>query len=579
MRAATATGEPQPAVTPRAPGSFRFLLPVALVVVAARVPLLTAGADGALSLMADDASYYLEAARRTIEQPGWPSLDGRNPTNGWHPLYFGAVAALQAVVGTAPQRVLPAVLALNLALNAAAVLVLAMAVRARLGGRAGLVAAMALGVNPGWLAHGLAGVENSLSSLLLLFAALRWLRRFDPPDAEPPLPMHRGWWWDGCLLGLSVLGRTDAVIFAACYAASALLLRRRHERLAPVVRDLAACTLAAIVVVSPWLFLNYWRFGTIVQDSALALHARFDGSAALVLRNLSFWAYRLAWAWGIVPLTGFLIGCALPIDRLRRMGGRGDAAWPAVVLVCACVAALSIRANDPWFIDNAWLAAAELGLGLAGLLSGLAAPRTHNAFAATTHAFLWSFVLLLTLAYSTVLGSFQLWYTTAPILAAILVLTLPALAQLLQRQPHLALIVGVLLAVQAGARVQGYLTRGAFEGMQPRVLEEGAVLRSRLEQAAADTGLGFGSFDSGELSYRVHPFPIANLDGVMNHGAAQALSSHTLAAYMRAAGITHVLGSADRVALFARLGRFAARSDPALSAALGVPAWRVAPAP
>src|SRR5258706_1596646 len=87
---------------------------------AARLPFLLPGPDVQFSLLGDDAFYYLEAARRAAESGLWPSMDGRHPTNGFHPVYMLLLIALQRVVGTAPRLVIPLVMALNLALNGAA---------------------------------------------------------------------------------------------------------------------------------------------------------------------------------------------------------------------------------------------------------------------------------------------------------------------------------------------------------------------------------------------------------------------------------------------------------------------------
>jgi len=53
----------------------------------------------------------------------WPTMDGRNPTNGFHPLYFVAMVAIERLIVN-PYGIIKATVGLNLALNAAVVLVL-----------------------------------------------------------------------------------------------------------------------------------------------------------------------------------------------------------------------------------------------------------------------------------------------------------------------------------------------------------------------------------------------------------------------------------------------------------------------
>lgn len=570
--------------TPSADASApaRLVLIVAAVALAVRLPLLAAGPDVQLSLMADDACYYLEAARRCLETAAWPSMDGVHPTNGFHPLYFVLVLILQKLIGTETRIVTGVVFALNAALNVLALTVLVRSLRGKLGGTAGLVTVVALALSPGWLAHGLAGVENSLSSLLLLLAALRWIARFDPgagiaPRAPGP---QAGWWADGLLLGLAMLGRTDAVLFAALYLASAFILRARHERMQTIVRDLAICTGVAAVIVAPWAILNLWHFGTIAQDSAVALSTRFSrlhgafgtvGWAGLFAKNIAFWLYRLGWTWGLLPLTFFLCGYALPLRRWRRLGGRSACAALAVL----CAAALAIQVNDPWYIDAMRSSAVELTLGFASFAAGACAIREQQGFPRSTYYFLLGWTLLLALTMSGGIGSFQLWYTTAPALAAILLLTAPALAALVRPRPVMAVVLLCLLVAQSAIRVHRYLHRGtSAAGVSHHLIADGEVLRRRLQDAAATGAFRAGSFDSGQLSYRVHPFPVANLDGVMNHDAARAIAANTLAGHLRATGCTHLITSEDRLNYFRGVSPFEAQPDTAMSGRLGVTVFR-----
>lgn len=562
----------------------RLVLVVAAVALAVRLPLLAASPDVQLSLLADDACYYLEAARRCLETAAWPSMDGVHPTNGFHPLYFVLVLALQKLIGTDTRIVTGVVFALNAALNVLALMVLVRSLRGKLGGTAGLVTAVALALSPGWLAHGLAGVENSLSSLLLLLAALRWIARFDPGAglaSRAPGP-QAGWWADGLLLGLAMLGRTDAVLFAALYVGSAFILRARHERMQTIVRDLVICTGVAAVIVAPWAILNLWRFGSVAQDSAVALSTRFSrlhgafgtvGWASLFAKNIAFWLYRLGWTWGLLPLTFFLCGYALPLRRWRRLGGRSACA----ALTVFCAAALAIQANDPWYIDALRSSGLELALGLASFATGVGAMRDLHGFTRSTSYFLLGWTLLLAVTMSGGIGSFQLWYTTAPALAAILLLTSPALAALLRTRPVMAIVLLCLVAAQSAIRVHRYLHRGtSAAGVSRHLIADGEALRQRLQDAAATGIFRAGSFDSGQLSYRVHPFPVANLDGVMSHDAARAIAANTLAQHLRDGGYTHVITSEDRLNYFRGVSPFEAWPDTAMSRRLGVTVFRPA---
>jgi len=568
------------------PGRFAWgpLLLIALLALAVRLPLLLADVDTHLSLLADDASYYLEAARRTAADGGWPTLDGERTTNGFHPVYMALQVGAQRWLGDDPRRVIPGTMALHLALNGVACLLLAGACFRGRPLRGGVLLALLLAAaSPGWLAHGIAGLEASLAAPLLLVAALRWIRRWDPDVlGQPPMPGGwTSWLVDGLLLGLAMLTRTDSVLFAAPFLVGALVLEARRTGPGPAVARAVLAGVAATALVAPWLAVNLVLFGTPAQDSAVALGARFDalhgpvGSAgwvALAGKNAAFWFYRLGWAWGLLPLTGWLVGIALPLPWFRRPQG---AAWPPWIAVALAVGALAIRSNDPWYIDRELLAGVELALGCGGCLAGLLTPRPDRGWSTATSALLLGYLVLSVAIYSGVIRSFQLWYTTAPVLVGLLLWTLPGLAATLKGRRLLGLALAILVGAQVVGRVHSYRSRGAFEGKADAMLDSGQELSRALTQVAAERPLAVGSFDCGELSYRVHPFPIVNLDGVMNHGAAEAMRDREIARYLDHEGVTHVLGPADRVEEFRRVSPFAVVPDPELSARVGAELHRI----
>ncbi len=552
---------------------------LALVVAAPRIPILLAGPDAHLSLMVDDASYYLEAARRAVETGLWPSMDGRNPTNGFHPLYMLVLIAFQHAVGTAPHTVLPLVMTFHLMLNGVAAWLLGRIALRSVAGAAGWFAAILLALNPGWLAHGTLGVENGLSSLLLLALVLRWDRRFGS-DLATPEP-RRTWMLDGLLLGLVVLARTDAVIWGFVFLAWGLWRCSRQgasRRFLPSI--LGSAAIAALVVV-PWLVANAWWFGTVVQDSGAALAARYDqeygsrfsaSSLRVAMLHVGFWLYRMLWAGGFGPLTGWVLGRAIapqprPIVRASLTG------W---VVVGLCAISLLLRANDPTAIRNVPTAEIWLGLGTAafaiGILSGrMAAVRWRPVFGMALTA-----ATLTVFAYAFVLRGFQVWYSTGPCLAFVLLVMAKALAPALEGRRWLGVALVALMATQSVLVVRALGSRGGIEGMQQDLLALGRDLRERLAALTAEhPTTRFGSFDSGELSYRLHPVPITNLDGVMNHAASIALRQRRLGRYLVQDGITHVISTAKGIAKFQRVSPFEVVRDDAWSTRAGVEVWAV----
>lgn len=557
------------------------LLVLALLVVLPRLPLQLAGPDAHLSLMVDDASYYMEAARRTAETGKWPSMDGLHTTNGFHPLYMAMLISIHGVAGTEPRTVLPIVMLLNLTFNAIAVWLLLRTVVLRRMGVASIAAGILLALDPGWLAHGTMGVENSLSSLLLLLAVLRWDRRYGRDDFAPG--GGRGWLLDGTLLGLAILGRTDSAIFALAYLLGAVWRMARVRGLRPALAEAIGTGLVATIVVAPWLVSNLMRFGTVVQDSGSALAARYSSdygprtsvaSLKIEATGLGFWAYRFLWAGGLVPLTGWLLGLSVPLQGLRRHGRAGWIGWSVAGM---CAVDLLLRANDPTDIRDPRMAALELGLGVVAFLGGLLFERPLGAHQRPVFGMVFAAAMLTVLAYALGFRGFQVWYTSGTCLVFVLLVSWSALPAVLEGRRTLGTALLVLMALQSALTVGGLLTRGGREGMDRDLLQRGQVLRGGLERFAASssTPVCFGSFDSGKLSYRVHPFPVTNTDGVMNHDASLAIRQDKLGRYLRAERITHLITDSRRIAEYRSMGGFSAWPDSASSAEIGIEVWRV----
>jgi hypothetical protein len=325
-------------------------------------------------------------------------------------------------------------------------------------------------------------------------------------------------------------------------------------------------------------------FGSIVQDSALAIRSRMGalegtvGSAPWLRRSalgLGFWTYRLAWAWGLIPLTGALVGRALPLDRFR--GPRADR-LAVVLLPVLCVGAIAIRTNDFWFIRSPAIAGVELLLGAAGFAFGLGLRGARGSRPGWFELWAAGSTATLVLLYALGFGHFQPWYTTGPTVVGILLLSGPALLELARSHRRLVGVLAALSCLQAVSRTSAYAERGGFEGLHAGVLQAGQVLRSRLMNSTRGNER-VGSFDSGRMSYVVHPFPITNLDGVMNHAAATALRDRRLGSYLERDGIRLILSPAARVDEFRAAGTIEAREDPATERVLGEPTLRVQASP
>lgn len=568
------------AAPPLAWPPWQWLVIVGLLVLP-RLVIALAGPDAQLSLMVDDASYYLEAARRAVASGTWPSTDGLHPTNGFHPLYMGLLMLVHHAVGDSPRVVVPVVMVIDLVLNGLAMLLLLRALE-RWNLRGGFVAAVVLALGAAWWLHGTMAVENSVSSLLLLLAALRWEARFGD---GAPAPSWRARAIDGVGLGLAMLGRTDAALFAVAYGVGVILVVARARGMRAALVEAFGIAAVAGLVVAPWAWANLQRFGSIAQDSAVALGVRYNldhgphlSRHGLVaeLQGVGFWVYRFLWATGLVPVTAWAWGRIVPVDRLRAAARDTRAAWLVMALA---VVALVLRANGPLDIRVPRVAAVELALGAVAFVAGLVSSRPEGARWRPVFTVVSAAALLDVLAYAIGFRGFQVWYATGPTLACVLFVASAALPGALAGRRALAGALVALMLVQGAWTLRDVFVTGGIEGMDRRLLADGEALRTRLEAFVAEspTPVVFGSFDSGELAYKVHPFPVINLDGVMNHEAAVAIRARALARYMARAGVTHLLTSPLRVEQYRRVEPFAARFDSAATARLGLSVYALEP--
>lgn len=281
-------------------------LRVWLVVLALALAALT----GALALrddghvfatpLTEDGFYSLAVARNVAAGSGI-TVDGRQPTNGFQPLFTFAEAAAYAIAGGDETLAVRLVLALSwLIYLATAGLVGAIAADAvaddgeRDGGptrmlRRWLAMLLYAGGFLTFMHH-----FNALETGCVLFLyALAWRlyqaglleHRLGPPAF-------------GALLGLLVLTRIDAAIFVAVVCVWQLLARWRAGPAAALARAVAIGA-TALLISSPWWAYNWVEFGSLMPTSGTAQQEW--GLSARRIR----WVF---WALGVSSLPTLWLG-------------------------------------------------------------------------------------------------------------------------------------------------------------------------------------------------------------------------------------------------------------------------------
>ncbi len=303
--------------------------------------LLLAVGTGALALRSDahvfdtpltEDGYYSLAVARNVAAGQGITVDRRQPTNGFQPLFTAAEAGAFWLAGS-DALAMRLVLALSWVIYLATGWLVALIARDAAPGdaeerqaRAWTAALLYLG---GFLTvmHHFNGLETG--SVMLLYAlAARWYQqgRLERPGGAA---------WFGLLLGLLVLTRIDAAVFAAAFGLWRTWAVSRRDGVAAALRQAVMLGGVALAVSSPWWLYNQLVFGSLMPTSGTAQEAwglvarrwRWIGWALGVSALPTLWLGRLDEMFhdGLVPsllraavLAGLLVTAVGAVRRRRR---------------------------------------------------------------------------------------------------------------------------------------------------------------------------------------------------------------------------------------------------------------------
>ena len=482
--------------------SLEALFPIALGA-SILLSLIVAGRLLALELevftsavFLEDAFYYLVPAWNWIHE-GSLSLDGRNVTNGFHPLWMGVHVALAAL---APERWIMPRLAAGAGLALAVIGALLLARRFEDRRVQAFVVALAL-FGPAavfWMS----GMESGLTFFFLMLLLCTWSR----------LVLRGSSAWHGLsaglLLGGLILARLDQVAFGGLLVAlsAAAAIRRSREERAAILQRLALAGIAASVVVGTYLSTNWLRFSSLTPVNALAkrhyaaaeersLDSLLSWSTAYVGQFANFFFRRQFEGTAVIRN-------ALAVALLITVGG---------LVLAGCIE--FGRRRDSWMRDP---------------------PRVALIL----------FALLHPLLYAWGLGSFAAvgyysWYFV-PEFAALLFLSGLGLSAVLRSERtfpaalRLALVVLPLALSCASVMVQRSLAR-----TQPNVFVRAAQLLNRLTPPGARCAANSAGTQAFFLTEGRR---ITNLDGLSNSPAFfhEALLPQKILAFLEDEGVDYL---------------------------------------
>jgi len=202
-------------------------------------------------IVAGDATQYHLLAKGIANGDGYSTLSsvlqGDPQPTAQHPPLFPLVLAGLDLVGLDSLTAHRVVLCLS---AAAGVALIGLLGRRVAGPRAGLIAAAIAAVYPGFFMLAGVAMAESLYVPLIALTLLLTYALIDRPRLGPAALL-------GALIGLATLDRTEAVLLLPLLAlAVALRLPGARER----VRVVAVITVAALLVLAPWVGRNWHAF-------------------------------------------------------------------------------------------------------------------------------------------------------------------------------------------------------------------------------------------------------------------------------------------------------------------------------
>ncbi|MBI1797698.1 MAG: glycosyltransferase family 39 protein [Candidatus Eisenbacteria bacterium] len=497
----------------------------------------------------DDCFYYLLLARHAVLH-GIVSADGLRPTNGFHPLYFLILRALDPLVG---ERALPNVALAVLALAHAAAAVILWRTLRRITSEvlAGAIAAIYV-ANLAVLRIVFAAVETPVMVLCLaaaLWAHLRWLERGATRDRAVAL----------IALALAATARTDAVFLGAALALSPALGPARARAWRDVARavDIAPLVATAIPIVA----FGVWgriATGEFVQTSG---------------RALSFWQSADYWR--------------LLLDALVRFGGSRTTVATLFYGLTIVVQYVIDVARAPFELLARHPVGPLLAVAAIGAWLGARSRAARGAAAATGAAAglrrtLALFLLLQWAFYAVAFRHGQIWYWHSSLyVAALLVATAcdPLRAWLDARAAAIRTPRGVAALALLLALAVTWFTLGPLRPARPIAVSASVAAAP----AAPDPlrlvpdGATLGAFDSGRLGWEEPRLVVVNLDGLVNNAAFRALRDRRIGDWMLGQRIEWFYANDVVVRRFAPfgLGAWLDRARPIARSATGVVLYRL----
>lgn len=212
----------------------------------------------------DDAFYYFAIARNVVQGHGI-TLNGLEPTNGFHPLWATLLLLPYHLAGTQVDLPLHLGLTLGAVLDTLTLWLAGRIVYALTQSRAAaLTSGLLYAFMPTVVMESVNGLETALSTALYATVLCFYLVHVRSVQGSA----WRRYLFLGFLGGLTVLARTDTAFLLLFIAIDLLLVLRGGVR--QEMPSLLVGMAIFFVVLAPWLWWNRHTFGTVMQSSGVA---------------------------------------------------------------------------------------------------------------------------------------------------------------------------------------------------------------------------------------------------------------------------------------------------------------------
>jgi hypothetical protein len=445
----------------------------------------------------DDMFYYLTAARNVAHGQAL-SLDGRSPTNGYHPLWMGICVLLEWLLGSNPDLVFHVALLLCAVMFIATGWLLYRAVLTTAGERLALVVGALFLCNYRMMTLPLGGLETAVYGLSVAIL-LTWLVRRGAAGLRSP----RDAVILGLLLSLTYWSRLDALLLGVCVLAGMVLLTSGRPFAARAGLSVLA-GLVSLAATLPWFYSSMRTVGKPLPRSGEAIAAfkgyEFQPGQSLTRNAVDFaqdvFAGNIRHLNGLANVLGVWPFAPDLASPLRYVGVL------VILLVAVAVAVVVYRTRrEPVLRPFLWIP-----------VYALAQAAFYLAFSTLNARYLYPVIILMSFYVATAIACLGVraanparWATTITRATAVMLC--------------FALIAGV-----------NAYQRGYAAGNWHSLHRGNKMLADWLRDNTARDAV-VGAFNAGIISY-FSDRTVVNLDGVMNNAAIGAIKGRTLSSYI-----------------------------------------------